>query len=122
MTYNFSWKDLLLFLAVTKKTNLKDFGLRSNCNYDVLHLHHKNFIGSQSYHRKRGFGSSHRRAPMLKSCLLLFDRVIDGGAFTHMMMVSTFTETALCDRKSDPKAKVIPKPNYVCKTAILIQK
>ena len=75
MTYNFSWKDLLLFLAVTKK-NLKDFGLCSNCNYDVLHLHHKNFIGIQSYHRERGFGSSHIRAPMLKSCLLLFYRVM----------------------------------------------
>ena len=47
MTYNFSWKELLLFLAVTKKTNLKDFGLCSNCSYDVLHLHHKNFIGIQ---------------------------------------------------------------------------
>ena len=28
----------------------------------------------------------------------------------------------LYDRKSDPEAKVIPNPNYVCKTAKLIPK
>ena len=31
---------------------------------------------------------------MLKSCLLLFQS--DGGAFTHMIMVSTFTHMAYC--------------------------
>ena len=30
--------------------------------------------------------------------------------------------SALYGRKSDPEAKVIPKPNYVCKTAKLIPK
>ena len=52
------------------------FGLCSNYNFNILYLRQKDFIGIQSYQRERGFVRSDRRAPMLKSCLLLSYRVM----------------------------------------------